>query len=452
MPEPGHPTPDVIVVGGGCAGLAAATALAARGARVRLVEARPGLGGRASTYTDPATGERVDNGQHILMGCYRETLRFLERVGARTGLRAESGLAVPQVDRRGYRADFRLPPIPAPFHLLAGVLAWDALSWRERLSVLRPGLARELRRAATAGPAPGTHEVTVRQWLAGHGQAARLTELLWEPLALAALNQSIDEAMAAPFVTVLAEMFGDDPEAATLLLPARPLDDLFATPARAFIEARGGEVRTSAPATVVVDPDGRLRGVQVRGELAVAPAVVVATGWFSLPALFGAGPPAALGAILDAARATPPSPIVTVNLWFDRPVVSDTVIGLPGRTFQWVFDKGALFGAGSSHLSLVSSGAAVVADLDNDRLVTIALDEVRGALPAARRATLRRATAVRERRATFSLAPGLPPRPGVATPVPGLWLASDWTDTGLPATIESAIVAGHLAAAAVIGN
>ncbi|MGE4068459.1 MAG: hydroxysqualene dehydroxylase HpnE [Vicinamibacterales bacterium] len=453
MPESRRTTPagrpDVVVIGGGCAGLAAATALAGRGARVLVLEARPGLGGRASTYTDPATGERVDNGQHILMGCYRETLAFLDRVGARDGLRAESGLAVPQIDRAGLQVDFRLPPIAAPFHLLAGVLAWDALTWRERLSVLRPGLAGELRRAAVHGPDPSTAFETVGAWLARHGQAARLTELLWEPLALAALNQPIDHAAAAPFITVLAEMFGPDPEAATLLLPARPLDALFADPARAHIEAHGGEVRTGAPARVVIDAGGAVAGVRVRDEVIAAPAVVAAVGWFALPALFEAAPPAGMQPVLEAAAATPGSPIVTVNLWLDRPVTDGPIVGLPGRTFQWIFDKAALFGGSAAHLSLVSSGAAAVVDQSKAALVETALSEVRGALPAAARARLVRATAVRERKSTFSLAPGLPGRPGVETVVPGLYLASDWIDTGLPATIESAVAAGHRAALAL---
>lgn len=456
MPDPsvhraptGH-TPDVIVIGAGCAGLSAATALVAEGARVLVLEARPGLGGRASTFTDPETGERVDNGQHILLGCYRETLAFLRRIGATDGLRAEDGLGVTQIDRRGVRTELWLPPLAAPFHLLAGVLAWEGLSWSERASVLRPSLAREIERAAVHGPDPATAGETVRQWLAHHGQSARLTELLWEPLALAALNQPIDHAAASWFVTVLAETFGRDPDAATLLLPTRPLDAVYAEPARAWLEARGSVVRTSAPARVIVGSDGRVSGVRVRGEEIPASVVIAATGWFALPELFDPAPPV-LRPVLDAARATPGSPIVTVNLWFDRPVMNGALVGLPGRTFQWVFDKRTLCGTGASHLSLVSSGAEAAAARTNEALVSVALAEVTEALPAARRARLVRATAVRERKATFSLAPGMPPRPEVTTPIDGLLLAGDWIATGLPATIESAVVAGHRAAAAALG-
>ena len=142
-------------------------------------------------------------------------------------------------------------------------------------------------------------------------------------------------------------------------------------------------------------------------------------------------------------------PIVTVNLWYDRQVMQDSFIGLPGREMQWVFDKRIAFGREASHLSLVSSGATRLTAMDSDELVALASREVADALPAARGATLIRATVVREKQATFSLAPGQPSRPGTLTPIEGLYLAGDWIDTGLPGTIESAVVSGHRAAQSI---
>ena len=126
--------PDVIVVGGGFAGLSAATALAERGARVLVVEARPTLGGRATAFTDPATGERVDNGQHVLFGCYHETFRFLRRIGAEGHVRVQHRLAVDMIDRAGRWSRLACPALPSPLHLLAGVMTWNALGWRDRLA------------------------------------------------------------------------------------------------------------------------------------------------------------------------------------------------------------------------------------------------------------------------------------------------------------------------------
>jgi hydroxysqualene dehydroxylase len=479
--------PDVVVVGGGFAGLSAAAALVDAGADVLVLEARPGLGGRASSFRDPATGELVDNGQHVLLGCYHETRRFLARIGAADAVHVQDGLAVSLIDRAGAETCLSLPPLPSPLHLAGGVLAWRALTLRDRLSLLgiAPALLRarrDLRRPVdtwaglktrpygvgerrVGGPGSGGSldppgAETVREWLVRHGQSERLCELLWEPLALAALNQSIDRAAAEYFIAVLARMFGPDASDAALVLPARPLTEMYAEPARHWIEARGGRVRTQAPATAIVEGDA-VTGVRVREEIIPCRTVIAAVPWFALGDLFD-DPPAALRDTLACAAATPPEPIVTVNLWTDppsrssrsletlrrtsRPILDGPLIGLPGRTFQWVFDRRTIVGDGASHLSLVSSGAASVVELANDELVTLALRELREAMPRAREAVVRKASAVRERRATFSLAPGLPARPSTETAVRGLVLAGDWIDTGLPATIESAVISGHRAA------
>ena len=437
---------DAIVIGGGCAGFAAATALAASGARVLVVEARPGLGGRATAFTDPATGERVDNGQHILMGCYTETLALLDRIGAADRVRWQTGLKLSMIDRAGHHSVLALPALPPPLNFLAGVLAWEALSWPERLSVLSIGAAIK------PAPAEAGHYLqkggneTVRQWLQRNGQAPRLCELFWEPLALAALNQSIDQAEASNFLRVLERVFGPDPAAAALVLPAVPLDELYAEPARTWLADRGSEVRVNAPAKVVFDGQ-RVRGIRVRDEVIEAPLVISTVPWHAFHALFDEVP-AALAPTVANATALASLPIVTVNLWFDSAVMQEPLVGLPGRNFQWVFDRRAIIGGIASHLSMVSSGAEAIVAQSNDELTATALREVREALPAARAGTLRKSLVVREKRSTFSLAPDAPPRPETRTAIDGFLLAGDWIQTGLPATIESAVMSGHRATSA----
>ena len=190
--------------------------------------------------------------------------------------------------------------------------------------------------------------------------------------------------------------------------------------------------------------------VRVRDRDVEARVVICAVPWHAIPDVLPDVPP--LRSVRDAARDTPASPIVTVNLWFDRQVTPEAFVGLPGRRMQWVFDKRRLFGGRSSHLSLVSSGAESIAARTNQELVDLATSEVLAALPQARAATLQRAVVVRERRATFSLAPGMPQRPGTRTALRDLLLAGDWIDTGLPATIESAVVSGHRAADAAVAG
>jgi squalene-associated FAD-dependent desaturase len=468
---------DAIVIGGGFAGLSAATALAEQGARVLVLEARPTLGGRATAFTDPATGERVDNGQHVLFGCYHETFRFLTRIGADTHVRLQRRLAIDMIDRAGRRSRLACPVLPSPLHLLAGVMTWDALGWLDRMSILRMRRAlsashgghRDLPRGGEdadtrgggeragmrLGPLRSADQETVRQWLIRHRQTARAIEMLWEPLAVAALNQPIDQAAASSFAAILRPMFSKNPRDAALALPATPLDEMYAHPARSYIERRGGAVQLSSPATIdcgaaLEETSVSAPPVIVRGSRFSADTVICAVPWHALSDVL-LRPPASLGQVLDAADRTEASPIVTVNLWFDRVVTDRQLIGLPGRTLQWVFDKRAVFGEKASHLSLVSSGAEAVVARSNQELIELAVHEVAEALPAVRSAALLRAVVVREKKASFSVAPGQPRRPPTRTAVTGLLLAGDWIDTGLPATIEGAVVSGHWAAAAALG-
>lgn len=441
--------PEIVVVGAGFAGLSAAVRLAQGGARVLVLEARGRLGGRASAFTDRETGQRIDNGQHVLLGCYRETFAFLRAIGAAGRAPVAAGLDVPYVDRDGARTRLRCPDLPSPLHLLAGVLEWEGLSLRDRLSVvaLAPVLFRARRWAQGAQvdtAALFSPDETVERWLVRHRQTPRVREMLWEPLAVAALNQDVRTAAAAPFVRVLGGVFGPDARDASIAVPAVPLDELYAEPARREIERRGGDVRVNALARVIVGPEG-VRGAEVRGAPVPARTVVAAVPWHDLPSLFR-GDTGPLGAVLAAASATPPSPIVTVNLWFDRRVLDAPYVGLPGRTMQWAFNRSPGRDTGPFLVTLVSSGAGDVARRDTADLVGLALDEVCEALPGTGPSSLVRATVVREPHATFSLAPGLPARPAARTAVPGLFLAGDWVDTGLPATIESAVVSGHRAA------
>jgi len=443
----------IVVVGGGFAGLSAAALLSGRGRRVLVADARAQLGGRATAFRDRETGELVDNGQHVLFGCYRATFEFLDRIGASDRVRVQPSLAVPYIDRAGRRSVLRCPGLPSPFHLLAGVLGWTGIPWRERMSVLK--LARPLRRArlelqrtgsVTADP-PGT----VSEWLTAHGQREALRKWLWEPLAVAALNQSPAVAAASPFVRVLAQMFGPDPRDSALALPARPLHEMYAEPARTFIESRGGAVRVNALARIVVER-GEVSAVDIRGERIATRSVIAAVPWFDLGRLFNPAPPPELAPVLASAARMESMPIVTVNLWYDGRVMDEPFVGLPDREMQWVFDKRLAFGGEASHLSLVSSGATRLTSMSRDELTMLAAREVEEAIPAARRDRLLRGTVVREKHATFSLAPGEPARPATKTAVRGLYLAGDWIDTGLPGTIESAVVSGHRAASILLND
>lgn len=431
---------DAAVIGGGFAGIAAAVALAKAGKRVQLIEARGRLGGRATTLTDRVTGEPVDNGQHVMFGCYRETLALLDEIGQRAAVFVQPALHVPFVGPDGTRRDLRCANLPAPLNLAAGLMRWTALDMRDRFRAAR------LFVALVRGAEPREDE-TVTAWLVRLGQTRRLRGWLWDPLAIAALNESPEIAAARMFAPVLRELFGGGRQAASLVLPRVPLSDLYAEPARRYLEARGGDVHLGRPARITRDADGFVvRAGDVRWR---ASAVIAAVPWHSIATIFDEAMPPELDAIARAAAAMRPVPIVTVNLWYDRAVLEQEgppLCGFVGRTAQWVFDRRAIAGESSSHVSVITSAASGLSERADGTIIELITRDLREALPLARAAVVTRATVIREKQATFSVRPGSPARPQEQTPLARFYLAGDWLRTGLPGTIEGAVRSGNRAA------
>jgi squalene-associated FAD-dependent desaturase len=451
---------DVVVIGSGFAGMSAAVRLAERGRRVVVVEEAPRLGGRATSFIDRESGERVDNGQHVLFGCYTATYDFLRRIGAERMAPLQRRLTLAMADATGKSATLECPNLPAPWHLVAGLMRWQALGLADRLSALRLGgwLRRVGARGAAKAAGAVAPDITVSDWLRMHRQSPALCDWLWHPLAVAALNQSPSEAAAGPFVRVLAELFASAPAASAIGLASVPLDDLFAAPSARFVEARGGAVAMRTRGRLIVDDGGRLVGVQAGDHVIQAPRVISAVPWHAFARLWDSAPPAMLSEIAERASAMRSSPIVTVNVWLDQSptqtqgAMPAAFVGFVGGPMHWVFDKGLLFGEGARHLSIVASGADDLTRMDNAAITDLAIAQLRRALPRMADQRVRRTVVVREPRATFSLSPGAPPRPAVVTKMNGFFLAGDWIDTGLPGTIEGAVRSGHDAAAAALAG
>ncbi len=450
---------DVVVVGAGFAGLSAAVRLAVRGKAVTVVEEAPRLGGRATAFTHRESGQRLDNGQHALFGCYRETYDFLRVIGTADLAPLDPTLRLTMADARGRTSTLTCPAWPPPWHLVGGLLKWNALPLRDRFAATRlASLFSVVRReGAEAAAARVSPDLTVTDWLRQHRQPASLCEWLWHPLAFAALNQDPGVAAARPFVRVVGELFGRAPGAASLGVPSVPLDELYAEPAARFIESRGGNVLRGTTALVDVDPVGREHRVYAGEDILCPGAVISAVPWHAFDRLWRHEVPERLAGIAEAARQMEAAPIVTVNLWFDRPVMTERQVGLVGTQFHWAFHKdvGCRFDEGRQKdtrrlYSLVASGAEGLLRQENYELAALAERELRACVPDAAAAVCERSLVVRESRATFSLAPGAPPRPSTQTQVPGIFLAGDWTDTRLPGTIEGAVLSGHRAAAAAM--
>jgi squalene-associated FAD-dependent desaturase len=433
-------TPHVIVIGAGFAGIAAAVALSKAGKTVLLIEARGQLGGRATSLTDRVTGEAVDNGQHVLFGCYRETLALLAELGQREAVYVQPALHVPFIGPDGIRRDLKCADLPSPLNLAAGLLRWTALDTGDRIRAARLFLS------LWRGREPRADE-TVTAWLVRAGQTRRLRGWLWEPLAIAALNESPDVASARMFAAVLRELFGGHRQDASLVLPRVPLSALYAVPARTYLEARGSAVRLGRPARV--SRHGDAFTVRAGDDRWHAPWVIATVPWHAIATLFDGGMPPELESVACAAAAMRPVPIVTVNLWYDRQVLEPGDVplrGLVGRTAQWVFDRRAIAGDTASHVSVITSAASGLSERTDASIIEVITRDLADALPLAAGAVVRRATVVREKQATFSLRPGSPVRPREQTPLKGLLLAGDWLHTGLPGTIEGAVRSGNRAA------
>lgn len=439
----------VVVIGAGCAGLAAGVRLASRGVRVTVIEEAPRLGGRATAFTDRESGSRLDNGQHALFGCYRETYDFLRAIGTADLAPLDPTLKLTMADASGRAATLSCPAWRPPLHLAGGILFWKALPLLDRLATLRlAGLLRTVRREGAARAAARVPaRLTVAEWLRDQRQPASLCDWLWHPLAYAALNQDPAVASAQPFVRVIGELFGSSPGASSIGVPSVPLDELYAEPAARFIEAHGGSVLRRVAARIEGDPPSAGFRVVAGDEVLTPRAVISAVPWHALRRLWDGSIPQPLIPIVDAANRMLSAPIVTVNLWFDRPVMDERQVGMVSTAFHWIFRKDT---RPSFLCSLVASGAESLLRRSNEDLAALAERELRACLPGAASAVCLRSLVVREARATFSLAPDAPPRPSTQTPVPGFFLAGDWTDTGLPGTIEGGVLSGHRAADAAM--
>jgi squalene-associated FAD-dependent desaturase len=431
-----------VVVGGGLAGLAAALELADGGASVTLLEARSRLGG--ATFSFEREGRVLDNGQHVALRCCTEYLAFLDRIGAADLLPVQRRLRVPVLRPGKPPAELARNGLPAPLHLGASLLRYAPLSLRERVGAIRAALG--LRRLDPDDPA--LDELTFGDWLRARGQSARAIAGLWDLICLPTVNLPADEASLAAAARVFRTGLLDAADACDLGVPAVPLSELHAEPAAAALAGAGAEVSTGA-AVRAVRRDGERLQVQLDDATLDADAVVVAVPHTAVAQLVPDGTVDA-GALERLAT----SPIVNVHVHYDRRVLHEPFAAALESPLQWLFDRTASSGVAEGQLVAISLSHAVdasgrsVAEL-RERL----LPELERLLPAAREARVLDVAVTHEPRATFRAAPGSRRlRPGPVTSVPGLYLAGSWTDTGWPATMESAVRSGLAAARAALAD
>ncbi|MCT2591697.1 hydroxysqualene dehydroxylase HpnE [Streptomyces sp. N2-109] len=444
----------VVVVGGGLAGTTAALRLADAGLQVTLLESRARLGGLASSFRrDSPAGElTVDNGQHVHLRCCTAYQWFLERIGGAPLAPVQDRLDVPVLDASVNRLGrLRRTALPVPLHLAASLATYPHLSPAERAGAGRAALA--LRSLDPADPAlDGTDFGT---WLHRQGQSARAIEALWDLVGVPTLNARAPDASLQLAAKVFRTGLLTAPGAADIGVSAAPLGDLHDLLARAALDRAG--VRTLLQTRVsdlVPAPDGGWRVTALPRRAAPeeldAASVVLAVPQREAHRLL---PEGAL-AEQDQLLAIRDAPILNIHVLYDRRVLRRPFFAALGSPVQWVFDRTAPSGltGGGQYLALSQSAAEGEIDDPVAMLRERYLPELARLLPAARGATVRDFFVTRERTATFAPDPGVGRlRPGARTARHGLLLAGAWTDTGWPATMESAVRSGIAAAGAALG-
>ena len=451
-----------IIIGGGLAGLAAAVRLALEQVPVLLLEARASLGGRAGSYRDPQSGWVIDNCQHVSMGCCTELRWFCEATGndQETSFRTERELYF--IDGPGRISCFRAWPLPAPLHLAPAFAGLKYLSWSDKWQI-----ARAMRSLISVPNPPGPHDQpdhfpdeSCLAWLQRHHQSDRLIEQFWGILFVSALSESLDRIDIRHARKVVVAGFLKDRHGWEVQIPNQPLSELYGNNLSQWLISRGVEIRCSAPVSqfVMEESGERIQSVRLNsGDVVEGDNFLSAVTVDRLKSLL----PTSLTVrdewrFLDQIET---APITSVHLWFDRAVSKLPHAVFIGRTSQWMFRRpldenrppelenspaGQTVG---DYAQIVISASRVARAMEQPELIAAVCQDLRECFPEAGAAKLLHARVITETRAVFSPVPGIDRiRPSQQSAVPNLQLAGDWTRTGWPSTMESAVRSGRLAA------
>ncbi len=431
----------VAIVGGGLAGLAAGCALADAGYKVRLFERRPYLGGRASSYQHPGTGEVVDNCQHVLLGCCTNLIDLYRRSGVEDKVRwfTRLNFLVPG----GENSIIEIGGLPPPLHTAPTFLKSKALTFSDKIGIAKAML--ELRCELK------DDGYSFLEWLRERGQTQRAIDRFWAPVLVSALNEDLNKCSSRYAGLVFRESFLKSAEAGKMGIPAIPLSDLYSA-AGEYIRQRGGEVNLRA-SVESFKPDADDVRVCVGGEEVRADFMVLAAPFNVIANLL---PEDDLSRPLrEMASKFESSPITGIHLWFDRQITNLEHAVLLDRTIQWMFHKSKLLkrSGDGSYVELVVSASNSLVEMGRQEIIDLAVRELADFFPVVREAKLTKATVIKEVHATYSPKPGVDAyRPKAKSAWPRVFLAGDWTDTGWPATMEGAVRGGYLAAEALAGK
>jgi len=436
----------VTVVGGGVAGLSAACALADAGFRVTVLERRGYLGGRASSYLHPGTGEVIDNCQHVLFGCCTNLTGFYQRIGVADKIFWDNRMTL--IEPGGRRSVLAPSALPAPMHGLPAILRSKCFSFKDKLSLIYAFVVLMFSR----NPDPNR---SLADWLDRHLQTPGTLDRFWRLVIASALNADLDQ-IALPYAAkVIRELFLNSAYAGSMGMSTVPLSDLYAG-AKAYLEARGGSIRfNSSVESAEWDENQRRWTVRTQQkQYCCSEHLIIALPFEAtaklLPNILAHPSPVQLEAQLQTLEHWP---ICSVHLWFDREITELDHAVLLDRDVHWMYHKSRWQpqrDSKASYIELVVSASREFATLTREQAIARALSQLAEFFPEVKQAKVLKSALIKEMRATFGVPPGVDrSRPGTISPWPNCYLAGDWVATGWPSTMESAARSGHLAAEAL---
>ena len=439
---------DIIIIGGGLAGLSAAVQAIKHGYRPIILEKNKHLGGRVRSFYSPDIDCEIDNGQHVLSAAYEETIGFLKTIGSADKISYQKNFQVCFSKKDGTNFLFRTWPLPAPFHFFLPLIfrkKFTGLHYSELLKFIWKNTnlsSKQLKR------------MTIKEWLEHSGQSQEIQKFLWQPLSNAILNTPIETGSAFLLKRAISRSFFHSRHNARLILPKSWLGEIFVTPALNYILRNKGEVHLLTPAKKIVTREGNdLKIVTTRGN-------------FNAPWVISALPPFALKSILENSTDSLAqdsmvgldhfeyNPIITINIFLNQPINIPFPVAFIDSPLQWLFPHPNTEATEKEFgYSLVISAANEWGDKSREEIINMVSDELTNHLGIGFESSHRllKYKIIKEKRATIAQTPFyIRNRPGNTTAIPNLFLAGDWTDTGLPATIEGAMVSGRLAIESII--
>lgn len=436
---------DVVVVGAGVAGLAAAVALSGAGARVVLLERKPYVGGRAYSYLHPALNEVIDS-QHVLLGCCTNLVDLCRLAGTERKIRWYDAIPFLEPARDGgeaRRSDLVPGNLPSPAHSMVSFLGAPMLNARDKVGIAR-GLMEFMRGI------PDGDEEAFSDWVRRTGQTERAVKRFWEPIIVSTLNDTFERTSTRYAAKVMYESLLKSAEGGRLGVPTEPLSEFYAALSE-LAERQGAEVRLRASVERIERAGDVWRVVMNDGEVVSGKGLVLALPFEQAQKLLGtiAEPSTEQRAVMESLAEFVHAPITTIHLWLDREVTEIEQAALLDTRIQWMFNKSRIrrSNSGEHYYELVISASHAELKKTREEILCSAIGELKTFFPVMREAKVIRAGVLKEARATFSVTPGLERfRPEPDACGGGLYLAGDWTKTDWPSTMESAARSGRIAA------